>query len=142
MKTQTLFVLMVTVVSLQACGSSTAPAPIDCALYDFPNGGIFVTVVDSASGAPVVDAVTAIAIDRQYFNAVTTPASTTSEPKPIYLVRDRAGEYDVYVTRAAYKPWVTYTVVVKPGVCGGTQRIEMTAKLQSEVVLDSFRSTP
>lgn len=142
MKTQTLFVSVFALVMLQACSSSTEPIAIDCALADFAAGGVFLTVVDSASGAPIGNAVTAIAIDGQYFNAVTTPGLTAYDPNPIYVVSNRAGKYDVYVSKVGYVPWVAYNVVVKPGACRSVQRTEITAKLQSSGVPHSFRSAP
>jgi hypothetical protein len=130
-KTQTLFVSVFALLLLQACSSSTTEPFFDnCAGTDFVQGGAVVSVVDSASGVPLGNAVTAIAIDGQYFAAVTTPDLPTYGPNPIYLVSDRAGNYDVYVSKAGYKPWVAYNVVVKSGPCRSVQPTEITAKLQ------------
>jgi hypothetical protein len=128
-KTQTLFVSVFALVLLQACTSSTEPVA-GCVLDPgLQRGSILVSVVDSASGSSIGNAVTATAIDGQYFDAVTTPDSPAYAPSPIALVSRRPGTYDVYVSRADYNPWVAYNVVVKGGVCG-TEQTKVTAKLQ------------
>ena len=142
MKTQTLFVSVFALVLLQACSSSTtAPFPAECAASIREEGGVFVSVLDSASGAPIGNAVSATAIDGRYFDAVTTPDSLTYTSSPIGLGIERVGKYDVYISKAGYRPWVAYNVVVKAFTCG-PDHATVTAKLQSSGVPDSFRSAP
>ena len=139
MKTQTLLVSAFSLVLLQACTSSTEPVANCVTDPGLQRGSILVSVLDSGSGTSIANAVTATAIDGQYFDAVTTPDLPAYAPSAIALVSRRAGTYDVYVSKAGYQPWVAYNVVVHGGVCG-TEQTKVTAKLQSGSVLDSFGS--
>jgi hypothetical protein len=135
-KTQTLFVSVFAFVLLQACSSSTEPVGINCPDALLPS--VLVSVLDSASNVSIANAVTATAIDGQYFDAVTTPDLPAFAEWPIGLVSKRAGKYDVYVSKAGYRPWATHNVVVKAAACG-TEQVKVTAKLQSSGLPDSFR---
>jgi hypothetical protein len=128
-RTQTLLVSVFALVLLEACGSSTEPITTSCALPTIFPASIVVSVVDSASNAPIGNGVTATAIDGQYFDAVTMPDLPTYAPSVLALGDGRAGKYDVYVSKAGYRPWATYGVVVKANACG-TERTKITAKLQ------------
>ena len=129
MKTQTLLVSVFALVLLQACNETTGPAA-NCVTHPgLQRGSILVSVLDSASGKSIGNAVTATAIDGQYFDAVTTPDLPGYAPSPIALVSRRAGTYDVYVSKSGYQPWVAYNVVVKGSACG-TEQTKVTANLQ------------
>ncbi|MGH9421497.1 MAG: hypothetical protein ACRD3J_16080, partial [Thermoanaerobaculia bacterium] len=131
-KTQTLFVSVFAVVVLQACSSSTEPVAT-CADLGLQRGSILVSVLDSASGSSIGNAVTATAIDGQYFDAVTTPDLPVYAGSAIALVSRRTGTYDVYVSKSGYHPWVAYNVVVRGNACG-TEQTKVTARLQSSSV--------
>jgi hypothetical protein len=137
-KTQTLFVSVFAFVLLQACSSSTEPVGVNCP--DALLHSVLVSVIDSASGASIANAVTATAIDGQYFDALTTPDLPVFADRAIGLVNSRAGKYDVYVSKTGYRPWATYNVGVKAVACG-TEQAKVTAKLQSAGAPDSFRGT-
>jgi hypothetical protein len=140
-KTQSLFVSVFGLVLVQACSSSTtAPVPDNCAGTDFIRGGVVVTVVDSASGALIGNGASVTAIDGPYFDAITTPDLPTYAPGPIYVASERAGQYDVYVSRAGYRPWVAYNVLVTLGGCRNVEATNITAKLQSVSSPSSIRS--
>ena len=129
MKGQTLFVCAFAIVVTETCSSSTEPSGINCP--DSLIKSILVTVVDSASGAMIGNAVTATAIDGQYFDAVTTPDVPVNALRSIGLVEQRAGKYDVYASKAGYEPWVRRAVVVKQGACG-TVQVKVTANLKRQ----------
>jgi hypothetical protein len=130
-KTQTLFVSVFALVLLQACNETTGPIA-NCNVPGLQRGVMFVTVLDSVSGKPVGNAVTATAIHGTYFDSETSVDLPASASNPIILSSRYAGKYDVYVSKADYQPWVAYNVVVKEDACGPLMTM-VTAKLQSRI---------
>lgn len=129
MKAQTLFASVFALAFLEGCDSPTMPIAPDYCAGILAVSGILVSVVDSASGVPIGNAVTATAIDGRYFEALTTPDLPAYVSRPLSLLVGKGGRYDVYVSKAGYVPWAGRGVVVKQGVCVPEQ-VRVTAKLQ------------
>jgi hypothetical protein len=127
MRIQASFASALLIVLLQACSSPTEPLNVNCP--DIGRSALLVYVRESVSDALIGNAVTATAVDGRFFDAVTTPDLPAFAGRPLTLVDNRAGTYDVYVSRAGYKAWVTYDVQVKNGVCG-IEPVNVAAKLQ------------
>lgn len=131
MKVQTLFVSAFALALLEGCDSPTNPIQPDyCAFTLFEAGGIRLSVVDSASGALMGNAVTATVIDGKFFDAISTPDLPAYASRPIVLVQEKAGKYDLYVSKVGYLPWATRGLLVKQAACGSTERVNVTAMLQ------------
>jgi hypothetical protein len=130
-KVQTLFVSVFALALLEGCDSATEPGSVGCPPVVADAGGIHVSVLDSASGAAVGNAVTATAIDGKFFDAISTPDLPSFVARPIVLVQQTAGKYDLYVSKAGYRPWVTRGLVVSEAACGLTKTVNVTAKLQT-----------
>ena len=89
--------------------------------------GIFLTIVDGATGNPIEGEVTVIATEGSYSETVSPPAFPPA-PRTAALAFERSGTYRVEVQAAGYLPWVMSGVRVSRGDCS-VETVALTARL-------------
>jgi hypothetical protein len=84
--------------------------------------GILVTIVDGATGQPIVEEVTVIATEGSYSQTVMAVQGVAA------LAHERPGTYRVEVQAAGYQPWVMPSVGVTRDGCH-VETVQLTALL-------------
>ena len=109
-----------------ACSSSDYSGPICTA--DF-RAGLVVYVHDSLSDTPIASGASLVARDGAYKDSVAFPAGRTDlNASPLSSAGERAGTYQVTVTKPGNLPWTKSNVVVTANECH-VNTVTLTARL-------------
>lgn len=88
-----------------------------------------VSVVDAATGQPLPDAL-AVARDGAFTDSARSRFPTTRREKAVAsLAEERAGRYDVTVSKEGFVTWSRLNVSVEDGECH-VRTVELTAELE------------
>lgn len=92
--------------------------------------GLLVYAQDSVTGAAIASGATLVARDGDFEDTFTHPAGRPDlDARPLVSAGERAGTYQVTVTKPGYAPWTRNNVTVTRNVCH-VDRTELTARLQ------------
>ena len=126
MKTKIRSALSGIVVFGAACGN---PIEQRVCTADF-RYGLMVYVQDSVTGASVASGATLVARESDFEDTFTYPDGRPDlNTQPLLSAGERAGTYQVTVTKAGYAPWARSNVTITSNVCHVNQT-ELTARLQ------------
>ena len=92
--------------------------------------GLVVYVQDSVTGAAAASGATLLAREAGFEDSFTNPAGgSDADARPLLSAGERAGTYQLTVTKAGYAPWTRNNVTVTENACHVNQT-ELTARLQ------------
>jgi hypothetical protein len=92
--------------------------------------GLLVYVQDSVTGAALASGATLVAREADFEDSFTHPAGRPDlDAYPLVSAGERAGTYQVTVTKPGYAPWMRSNVTVTSNACH-VNRTELTARLQ------------
>jgi len=114
----TTLVLVAAAVALAGCDSITGLFSGDCTTILVP--AVSVTILDSVTGFGIEPGATVRARDGSFVDSVVVTSDTTNNPPydlAIGLAYERAGVYQVSVSRAGYLDWSASNIRVKKSGC-------------------------